>query len=150
MKVDQYCKRIVVTISPGASLVDAARLMRDEHVGFLVVVDENGDTQRPVGVLTDRDIVVQVNAREVDPRSLTVADVMTREPIMAMERDDIGELLQRMRSAGVRRAPVVDVRGDIAGVIAIDDALDMVTGLLCDITGSMQNEQRIERRMRTA
>lgn len=74
--------------------------------------------------------------------------MMTRQPLIASEVDDLSEVLQAMRLAGIRRVPVVDVRGSLTGIIAIDDAVDHITGLLCDITGSIQNEQRQEWRAR--
>ncbi len=148
MRVGDICKRKVVSISSTLDVVEAAKLMREKHIGFLVVLKETDETHRPIGVLTDRDIVLQVTARDVSPRDVTVEDVMTRQPLIASEADDLSEVLQAMRSAGIRRVPVVDVRGSLMGIIAIDDAVDYITGLLCDITGSIQNEQRQEWRAR--
>lgn len=144
MNVGQFCKRAVVTVDAGAGIGDASHVMRDEHVGFLVVVNEGDPARRPVGVLTDRDIVLQIIARDVSPQSVTVADVMTAKPMIATESDDLNDLMQAMRLAGIRRVPVVDARGALSGVIAMDDALDVVAGLLCDICGSIRNEQRQE------
>lgn len=144
MNVGQYCKHAVVTVDAGASISEASYVMRDEHVGFLVVVNEGDPARRPVGVLTDRDIVLQIIARDVSPASVTVADVMTAKPMIATQSDDLNDLMQAMRLAGIRRVPVVDSRGALTGVIAIDDALDIVAGLLCDICGSIRNEQRQE------
>lgn len=149
MKVGEHCNRDAVTTKPDASLAEAAALMREKHVGFLIVVDEAEPWRRaPIGVLTDRDMVVQVFAPGVDVASLSVADVMTRDPVMASDQDDLGELLPRLREAGVRRAPVVDAHGGLAGVIAIDDAIELVTDLLCDISGVIRQGQRVERRHR--
>lgn len=148
MRVGEICKRTVVSISNRLDIVEAAKLMREKHVGFLIVLKELDEIRRPIGVLTDRDIVLQVTARDISPRAVTVEDVMTRQPLIASEVDDLSEVLQAMRLAGVRRVPVVDVRGSLTGIIAVDDAVDYVTGLLCDITGSIQNEQRQERRAR--
>lgn len=150
MKVGEICQRNVVSIGNHLDLVDAAKLMRDKHVGFLVVLKEGDEARRPIGVLTDRDIVLQVTARDVSPRSVTVEDVMTRQPLIASEVDDLSEVLQAMRLAGIRRVPVVDIRGSLSGIVAIDDAVDHITGLLCDITGSIKNEQKHERRARPA
>jgi predicted transcriptional regulator len=148
MRVGEICKRAVVSVDNTVDIVDAARLMREQHVGFLVVLKQ-GDTQRrPTGVITDRDIVLQVTAQDINPRLVTVEDAMTARPLIANEADDVGEVLQAMRFAGIRRVPVVDVRGSLIGIIAIDDAIDYVAGLLCDITGSIQNEQRQEWRAR--
>lgn len=149
MKVGEYCKRAVVAIAATADAAEAAKLMRSEHVGFLIVYREGDALQRPVGVLTDRDLVLGVMARDVDPHALTVDDVMTRQPLIANESDELSDMLQAMRLAGIRRVPVVDVRGSLVGVIAIDDAIDVITGLMCDIAGSIKSEQRQEWRART-
>lgn len=148
MKVGEHCKRSVVTIGPHAGLTEAARLMRDQHVGFLVVVEPKGGGQVPVGVLTDRDIVVQVLAAEVDASALTVGDVMTRKPILASESDGMGELIHGMRTAGVRRAPVVDHRGCLVGIIALDDAYGIIADLMCDMCGTVRNQVRMEQKTR--
>lgn len=150
MNVGEHCKRQVVAIGTASDVAVAARLMREAHVGFLVVYEQNDELRRPVGVLTDRDIVLQIVAREVEPRSVTVEDVMTRAPLTAREVDDLPDLLQAMRLAGIRRVPVVDARGALSGIIALDDAIDLVTGLLCEISGSIKSEQRQEWRARQA
>jgi predicted transcriptional regulator len=149
MKVGEYCKRAVVAIAASADAAEAAKLMRSEHVGFLIVYREGDSMQRPVGVLTDRDLVLGVMARDVDPHAITADDVMTRQPLIANESDQLSDMLQAMRLAGIRRVPVVDVRGALVGIMAIDDAIDVVTGLMCDIAGSIKSEQRQEWRART-
>jgi CBS domain-containing protein len=150
MKVGEYCKRAVVAIASSADAADAAKLMREEHVGFLIVHREGDALQRPVGVLTDRDLVLGVMARDVDPRSVTVDDVMTRQPLIANEADELTDMLQGMRLSGIRRVPVVDARGALVGIMAIDDAIDIITGLMCDIAGSIKSGQRHEWRTRVA
>jgi CBS domain-containing protein len=150
MRVGDYCKHGVVTVSGTADIAEVARTMRDEHVGFLVVLDEGDPIRRPLGVVTDRDVVLQVCAREIDPHAVTAADIMSRQPLVATETDDLNEVLQAMRIAGFRRVPVLTSAGALTGVIAIDDAIDVVAGLLCDISGSIRNEQRQERRLRSA
>lgn len=149
MKVGQHCKRRVVCINGGADIVEASRLMREEHVGFLVVYEQGDDLRKPIGVLTDRDIVLEVTAQDVDPHAVTVKDAMTRQPLMANEDDELGDALQAMRMAGIRRVPVVDMRGALSGIFALDDGIDLVTGLLCEISGSIKSEQRQEWRART-
>src|SRR5262245_60949127 len=150
MKVCEHCKRHVVSVSSSADVTVAARLMRESHVGFLVVHAQGDDLRKPVGVLTDRDIVLEIIAKDVEPKSVTVGDVMTRQPLVANEADDVTDLLQRMRLAGIRRVPVVDARGALTGIMALDDAIDLVTGLLCEISGSIKSEQRQEWRARQA
>jgi CBS domain-containing protein len=148
MRVGDFCKHGVVTIDPSADCVAIAKLMRDEHVGLLVVVQEGDPNRKPLGVVTDRDLVLQVCARDMDMHGITAADLMSREPLVAQDSDDLNDLMQAMRIAGFRRAPVVNAHGTLTGIIAIDDALDVVAGLLCDICGSIRNEQRQERRLR--
>jgi len=148
MKVGDFCKRGAVTVEANADIVEVARLMRDEHLGFLVVVDADS-REPPIGVLSDRDIVIQVCAKDVDPHTVTVGDIMTRNPLTAREDDDFNDLLQGMRLAGIRRVPVLSASGMLVGVIALDDALDVVAGLICDMCGSVRNEIRQERRLRS-
>src|SRR5579862_2257857 len=126
MKVLDICKRDVVTIREAEELTAAARLMREKHVGYLVVIEpELGEAAvTPVGVITDRDIVVAVVARETDPRALKVGDVMTRQPVLAREDGTVSAALHHMREIGVRRLPVVDRGGRLVGVLSLDDVLD--------------------------
>ena len=149
MKVGDYCKHGVVTIPMDADIVQAASTMRSEHVGFLVVIEAGDVKRRPVGVLTDRDITVQVVAAAMDPRAVTVADVMSRKPILALETDDLNEAAQGMRIAGVRRMPVVTSSGALTGVLALDDILQVIAGMACDVYGTVRSERCQEQRLRT-
>jgi CBS domain-containing protein len=146
MRVGDYCKRRVITVDSTADIVEVAKTMRDAHVGFLIVTEEGDPKRVPLGVITDRDIVLQVCAREVDPHSVTAADVMSRHPLVAREEDDLQDALQGMRLAGFRRVPVITHDGALCGVIAIDDSIEIITSLLSDISGSIRNEQQEEYR----
>lgn len=129
MKVGPHCKRSVISIRATADVAEAARRMLDEQVRFLVAVDEDDGIRRPVGVLTDRDIVRRATAYTEDARPVMVEDVMTREPMVANEADDLSKLIPAMKRAGIRRVPVVNHRGALTGIIAVDDAVG-VTRLL--------------------
>jgi predicted transcriptional regulator len=146
MNVSEICRRNVVTVSRFDDLIKAAQLMREKHVGYLVVVEPDtvNELDRAVGVLTDRDLVISVLAREADPRSLRVEDVMTQEPVMISEAESIEDGLREMRRIGVRRLPVVGRRGEIVGILSLDDILDVLAGELQNVTGSIRNEQRLE------
>lgn len=148
MKVGAICRRDAIAIANTESITAAAQLMREQHVGFLVVYRYGDELRRPIGVLTDRDITVEVIAKKVDPEALSVDDLMTRQPLIANDTEDLSDVLQGMRMAGIRRVPVVDLRGALIGVVAIDDAFDIITGFMCDITGSVKNQQRMERHAR--
>lgn len=146
MNVGRACKHQVITVTPPTDLVAAAELMREKHVGFLVVTepDSAGMYGRPVGVVTDRDIVVSVIAKGEDPKQLTVADIMNRGPAVVDEAESLDQALQTMRRMGVRRLPVVGSRGTLTGVLSLDDVIDVLAREVGEASGAVQNEQRIE------
>ncbi|HEX5462037.1 MAG TPA: CBS domain-containing protein [Steroidobacteraceae bacterium] len=148
MNAGSVCKRGVVTVAPTDDLVAAAHLMREKHVGYLIVAESAVHNRRVIGVLTDRDIVVAVLAQEVDAHEVKVGDVMTRDPLLIDEGQSIEAVLRHMREAGVRRVPVVDRAGALAGVLSIDDVLERIAEQLINIAGSIRNEQRMERVVR--
>jgi len=151
MSVGDICRRNVVTIAPDASLSQAASMMREGHVGMLVVVSEqkNAGTDRTVqGVLTDRDIVVTVVGRQVDPNELKVGDVMTRNPLLVAEGASVAGVLGLMRADGVRRVPVVGTRNQLVGVLSIDDVLDALADQLTAISAAIRGGQERERNAR--
>lgn len=148
MAIGTICTRRVITVDRGIDVAAAARVMRDRQVGYLVVTDAASGGQKPVGVITDRDIVIKVMAPNVDPHSRKVGDVMTTEPLVAGYADDIGKTLHRMRALGVRRVPVINTLGDIAGVLSLDDAFDHLVAQMADVAGSIRNQQPTERLQR--
>jgi CBS domain-containing protein len=143
MNVSDICKQDVVVVLRTDELSTAAQRMRDNHIGYIVVVDRS-DMRQPVGVLTDRDIVITMVARDVDPRSVKVDDVMTRDLVTVKETDSMGAALQAMRDLGVRRVPVVDARGELAGVLSLDDVIDGLADELASVAASIRNARRIE------
>lgn len=125
MNVGELCTRSVVVAAPELPVLEAARRMRDHHVGNLVVVQNGSDGDEPVGVLTDRDLVLEVMAHDIEHAdTLQVAQVMTCELVTAREDEDASEVLDKMRTHGVRRVPVVDDHGALAGIITYDDLLE--------------------------
>jgi CBS domain-containing protein len=125
--VGVLCTRSVVFAYSAMSVAEAARLMSERRVGCLVVVDEAVPEQRTVvGMLTDRDIVTAVVARDLDPHGLSVAEIMSRNPACAREDDVLLDVLALMRRRGVRRLPVTGVRGELIGLVALDDVLEIV------------------------
>jgi len=150
MYVSQLCSSNVVTVRPSDEITAAAQLMRERHVGYLVVVtaDASG-AQVPVGVLTDRDIVVSIVARSADPKVFTVGDVMTANPVTVYQLDAIEKAVQEMRRIGVRRVPVVGKLGELKGVLSLDEVLNAVSSELRDLAGAIRTEQRIEEALQT-
>lgn len=131
----------VVTARRGAAVTEIARLMREGHVGSVVVVD---DASRPVGIVTDRDLVVEVLAAELDPRTVNVDEIMAIELVTAREDDDALDTLKRMRRAGVRRVPVVDAQGRLTGLVALDDLLEVAGGAIDDVLVAIRSERTVE------
>jgi len=123
MRVGAVCTRPVISCGADESAVDAAKKMREAHIGNLVVTEQRNGAQVPIGVLTDRDIVIQVVAKEVDPKALRVGDIMSREVYTVNEDEPARETIEQMRFKRVRRMPVVNDAGALVGVIALDDLL---------------------------
>ena len=140
----EICSRIV-TIAPREMAVDdAAGLMRAHHVGCLVVVDDGPAGRRPLGILTDRDIVTAVVAQDVDPKTLRVGDVMSVDVASVREHDTLYDVLATMRSRGVRRLPVLGPHGVLAGILSQDDVLSAIAGQLQALAAVQVREQRHE------
>jgi CBS domain-containing protein len=121
MHISDICTRAAVTCRRNASALDVARLMRERHVGDVIVVDDAEGCALPVGIVTDRDLVLQVLAKGVDPESVTAGDVMSASPETALGSEAILDAIWHMRAHGVRRLPVVDRRGALVGVLTVDD-----------------------------
>lgn len=124
------CTRNVVVAPASLSVDEAARLMRERHVGCVVVVEPGDGGRLPSGILTDRDIVMAVVAKDVDAKTLRVADVMTPSPLVVREEDTLYHVLSLMRSRGLRRLPVVGPHGVLAGIVALDDVVAAIAGQL--------------------
>jgi CBS domain-containing protein len=148
MNVGELCNREVIFAYRDTRLVEAARLMREHHVGSLVVVVDRLSERVPVGILTDRDIVVAVVAKELDPRTLTAGEVMSRELFSVREEDGIADALRLMRECGVRRLPVLTHSGALAGIVTIDDLLELVGEELGDFVRTVKSERVRETRVR--
>lgn len=148
MLAGDICNRIVVIAERSLSLVQAAQLMRQRHVGCLVVVDETGAGRLAVGLLTDRDIVTAVVAKELDPTRLTVGDVMSQELVSVLEDDSIKDMLVVMRHKGIRRLPVVKANGVLVGLVTLDDVLGLMSEQLREMASVIETEHLRERRER--
>ena len=123
MSAGRICVRTVQVASPQESVRDAARRMREADVGTLIVVDAE---RRPLGVVTDRDVVLRCVAEGRDPDATAVAAVMTGPAACVGEATAIEEALRRMAAASARRLVVTDDEGRLAGILALDDVLDLL------------------------
>ena len=111
MPVGEICTREVVIVKRNDSVLEAAKLMRQHHVGDVVVIEERGGVRVPVGIVTDRDLVVEIMAPQLDPAVITVGDIMEQELVTVKESTGLFEAIQYMRSKTVRRLPIVDENG---------------------------------------
>jgi CBS domain-containing protein len=118
--------------------------MRRHHVGSLVVADQPNGERVPVGILTDRDIVLAVVAKGVAADDVTVGDAMTRSIATCGENEDLFDALQTMRGRGVRRIPVVNEQGALAGMLTADDAIGAISSYLLELTRALTREQTLE------
>lgn len=149
MKAGELCNRDVVTATRETSILDAARLMRDLHVGSLVIVETRGDNVEPVGIVTDRDIVLEVIAEGVALDAVTAGDIMTFALLKVAEDESVFDTAQRMRARGVRRVPVVTAAGALAGIIALDDILQLLSEELSLLSKLTMRESEQEEKKRT-
>ena len=151
MDTGQLCSRKPITVHRSDDLTCAAQLMREKHIGYLVVVDSDAadEPRRPVGVVTDRDIVIAVVAREADPRELRVGDIMTQPPVTIGVAEPVEKALREMRRIGVRRLPVVGKRGELIGVLSLDDVLEVLAMDLQHLAGSIRQEWLVEASLRS-
>jgi CBS domain-containing protein len=146
MNVGELAKRGAICVRRHIDLVTASDAMRKGHVGCLVVTEPvaGHDGERPIGIVTDRDIVTAVIARAVEPRSLLVDDVMSRDPVITEAGRSVESALHQMRDHGVRRLPVVDEQGRLVSVLSIDDVVDYLAQQLSMLAGAIHNEIRAE------
>ena len=148
LSTGEICTRIVAIAFRQTTLDEAARLMRENHVGCLVVVDDRPVERRVIGLLTDRDIVTAAVAADLSPRALRVEDVMTTDVVVGHEEDSLIDLIRTMRSKGVRRIPVVGAQDELIGIVSLDDVLSVLVDELDLLVATVGSENKRERTMR--
>lgn len=134
MSLERFCREPVVRIHPKRSVHDAALMMRDHHVGAVLVVDED----RPIGIVTDRDIVVRAIIENRDPNTTPVRDVMSGTLTVVGSNQKIDDAIIAIRTAGVRRMPIVDAAGKAIGIVTLDDLVVLMAGELTMVAGAIQ------------
>ena len=143
MPIGEICNREVVFSYPNHTVREAALLMREYHVGGLVVVEENGK-RKPVGIVTDRDIAISIVALGLDPDVITVGDIMGPELVTVRENQGVFETIQQMRLKGVRRLPIVGEEGALVGIVAVDDLVALFADELSELSKVIVREQMVE------
>ena len=143
--IASICNRSVAFTTRETTVAAAAKLMRHGHVGSLVVVDRmNGGKRMPIGIVTDRDLVVEIIATGLDPAVITVGDIMAQELVVGRESDSVLETLEIMRFKGVRRLPTVGRDGQLIGIVTVDDLLEVIAEELGELAKIVAHEQSRE------
>jgi CBS domain-containing protein len=146
MQIGEIATSQTVCCKRDETVQGAALLMRKNHVGDLVVVDQLDGERIPAGILTDRDIVVSVIALGLDPSSLLVGDIMSDELMTVGERDDVYATIEQMRFRGIRRVPVVNVAGGLTGIVSADDLLEFLAEEMGELSRISSHQQAHEKR----
>jgi CBS domain-containing protein len=133
MPISEFCNREVVFATREMSIPEAAQLMRRHHVGDLVVVNEVDGKRVPVGIVTDRDIVIEIIARSLDLDDFSVGDIMSPQLVSVQEKEGIFETIRLMRTKGIRRIPVVNQEGGLEGIVSVDDILDLLAEEMAEL-----------------
>jgi len=148
MRVGEICNREVVVIEEERSVTEAAVVMREYHVGDVVIVRTEYGRQTPVGILTDRDIALGIVANGTDPDSVSVGDAMSFNLTTVAEDDDLMHVIEVMRENGIRRVPVIDSNEALVGILTVDDVLDLLSEILIDLAHLVDRQKRRETKTR--
>lgn len=144
MTISAICSREVITVHRDATVLHAAMLMRQYHVGDVLVIEDREGKAVPVGILTDRDIVIEMVATDLDCRVITVGDIMLAHLTVVKEDVGIFEAIQLMSSQGIRRLPVVDKDGSLLGIVTLDDVLLLLAKEFGALAKLVRHEQKNE------
>jgi predicted transcriptional regulator len=150
MTLGSICKRNVVVAPSNEGIVDTAKRMRMLHVGIVVVVQSDYSGKPvPLGILTDRDIVLSIVASDPEHlQSLTVSDAMSDELVTAREDTGLGDAVTLMQDHGIRRLPVVDQTGALVGIVTMDDIVRFIAREMGQLVTLIDREEQVERRHR--
>ena len=146
--IGEYCNREVVTATRNMSIPEAAQLMRQHHVGDLVVVDETNGKRIPVGIITDRDMVIEMIAKSVDLNDFCVGDIMSSQLVSVQNSETVLDTIQVMCAKGVRRIPVVNLKGELEGIMTADDMLGILAEEMSELARIPQSEKKKEAQIR--
>jgi len=149
MTVGKICNRDVVFIHQEASVPEVARLMREYHVGDIVVVSEKTGKRVPVGIVTDRDIVLEVIAEGVNVNDVSVRDIMSDKLVTAREGDSVLDTVKMMRAKGIRRLPVINDDNELSGILSVDDLIELLSEQTSDLAKLIAREQKHEKEKRS-
>jgi CBS domain-containing protein len=146
MLLKEFCTTDVAWCTRDTTVLEAARLMREKHLGDLIIVDDPEDEFAPVGLITDRDIVVKVIGNELSAAQTRVGEIMRTPLVTASDAEDSSSAIARMRQHGVRRLPVTGRHGKLVGIVTLDDLLKRLRSEVDSLLDLIAKEQDQERR----
>lgn len=148
MRVGEVCNRVPEVIGAEESVQEAAERMREYHVGNLVVVDDPSGKRVPIGIVTDRDLVLEILVPGLDPATLLVRDVASAPLVTVGAQDSLFAAMELMETKAVRRLPVVEPDGSLGGIITVDDIMELLTGLQGQLAGVVNRQRKKEAQRR--
>lgn len=148
MSIGYVCNRDVVILDRKTPITEAVHVMREHHVGNVVVVEEGAKGRIPVGILTDRDVLLSVVARQIEVDALVADDVMSTDLLCAREEEEVLDVIACMRERGVRRVPVVDAEGNLVGIVTLDDLIGIVAQEMAGLLEVITRQQKKEKELR--
>ena len=144
--MEQLCEKDVICLKPSDTVFDAAERMCADHVGNVVIVDDKNSRKIPVGMLTDRDIVINSIAKKLNPESIKISDIMSKKVVTASEDIEISDLIQLITTEGVSRLPIVDSSGALIGILSSKRLFQYMAQGLCLLSSlSIQQQKREEK-----
>jgi CBS-domain-containing membrane protein len=145
MQIGEICTREVVHCQRDTSVTEIAQMMRTHHVGDVIVVEPKDGHLVPVGIVTDRDLVVEVLAQKLSPAELTAQDLMNGDLVTAEISESVYDAIWHMRSRRVRRLPVVEARGFLVGILTVNDVTEFLAEELTQIARIPSSQLRREK-----
>ena len=137
MSLGNLCRREIICVDPRTTVKEAAKLMEEKNIGSTIVVQE----RTPIGILTDRDILLRVMNRGLDPEKTSVDEVMTKQIVILKEDMGLFEALQKVKGKGIRRFPIVDSNGNLQGIMTLDDIFYLLGKEMSDVASIIENER---------
>ncbi len=148
MLIKELCQRDIVAVGRDDTAFKAAELMRQNHVGDVLVVEKKNGITTPSGIVTDRDIVIEIVATDLDPHVITVGDIMLPHLCTIGENAEIFAAIRLMTGKGIRRLPVTGKHGSLVGILTLDDLLQTMSQESFGIDMLLSNAHKNEIRER--
>jgi CBS domain-containing protein len=144
MILEKIANKNVVTVPANATMLEAAKAMRDSHVGSVIVVEEKAGRKIPLGIVTDRDIVVSTSAFGIAPNSIEVKDVMSGRLVSARKSDSLNHVLNLMKEHGVKRIPITDSEGALFGIVSTHELMGVLSDELSEVVRVTERQHQVE------